>query len=107
MPDKRELKLEILKEIIQIMKDEDISEVSIQQNDLKIKVKRLPDQLSLATQGAAMMAPQQEEAHSEAKEILKVYPSFSIRKLLVRMPQKNNLVLNKWTQALRKAGLPD
>ena len=65
MPEKRELKLEILKEIIQIMKDEDISEVCIQQNDLKIKVKRLPDQMSLATQGAAMMAPQQEVAHSE------------------------------------------
>lgn len=65
MPEKRELKLEILKEIIQIMKDEDISEVCIQQNDLKIKVKRLPDQMSLATQGAAMMAPQQEVARSE------------------------------------------
>ena len=65
MPDKRELKLEILKEIIQIMKDEDISEVCIQQNDLKIKVKRLPDQMSVAMQGAAMMAPQQEVARSE------------------------------------------
>lgn len=65
MPEKRELKLEILKEIIQIMKDEDISEVCIQQNDLKIEVKRLPDQMSLATQGAAMMASQQEVAHSE------------------------------------------
>lgn len=65
MPEKRELKLEILKEIIQIMKDEDISEVCIQQNDLKIEVKRLPDQMSLATQGAAMMATQQEVAHSE------------------------------------------
>jgi acetyl-CoA carboxylase biotin carboxyl carrier protein len=65
MPDKRELKLEILKEIIQIMKDEDISEVCIQQNDLKIKVKRFADQMSLATQGAAMMAPQHEVAHSE------------------------------------------
>ena len=65
MPEKRELKLEILKEIIQIMKDEDISEVCIQQNDLKIEVKRFPDQMSLATQGAAMMALQQEAAHSE------------------------------------------
>ncbi len=65
MPEKRELKLDILKEIIQIMKDEDISEVSIQQNDLKIEVKRFPDQMSLATQGAAMMALQQEAAHSE------------------------------------------
>jgi acetyl-CoA carboxylase biotin carboxyl carrier protein len=65
MPDKRELKLEILKEIIQIMKDEDISEVCIQQNDLKIQVKRFADQMSLATQGAAMMAPQHEVAHSE------------------------------------------
>jgi acetyl-CoA carboxylase biotin carboxyl carrier protein len=65
MPEKRELELEILKEIIQIMKDEDISEVSIQQNDLKIKVKRLPDQMSLAVQSAAMMASQQEVAHSE------------------------------------------
>jgi len=65
MPEKKELKLEILKEIIQIMKDEDISEVCIQQNDLKIKVKRFPDQMSLAAQGAAMMAPQHEVTHSE------------------------------------------
>ncbi len=61
MPEKRELKLEILKEIIQIMKDEDVSEVCIQQNDLKIKVKRF----QIATQGAAIMATQQEVAHSE------------------------------------------
>jgi adenylate cyclase len=49
----------------------------------------------------------EEEAHAEAKIILKVYPKFSLRKMKARVPQKNKLVLNNLIEALRKAGLPD
>lgn len=55
MPDKKGLNLEILKEIIQIMKDEDLSEVSIEQNDVKIQVRRASAQPIVATQGAAAL----------------------------------------------------
>jgi adenylate cyclase len=49
----------------------------------------------------------EEEAHAEAKEILKVIRNFSIRKFLVNYPQKNIPVLNNWAEALRKVGLPE
>ena len=56
MPDKKGLDLEILKEIIQIMKDDDLVEVCIEQNDVKIQVKRGIAQPAIATQGAAMLS---------------------------------------------------
>ena len=60
MPEKKELNLEILKKIIQIMKDDNLSEVCIEQNDIKIQVRRAVDQPIVATQGAAMLTSQQE-----------------------------------------------
>jgi len=74
MPDKRGLDLEILKAVIQIMKDEDLSEVSIEQNDMKIHVKRASAQPSIATQGAVVMAAHEgtrrpSEAQSTAVEL--------------------------------------
>jgi len=70
MPDKKGLDLEILKEIIQIMKDEDLSEVSIEQNDIKVHVKRAPAQSSIVTQGAAVLtAHEQTGRPSEAENI--------------------------------------
>ena len=39
MPEKKELDLEALKEIIKIMKENDLSEICVEQNGLKIQVK--------------------------------------------------------------------
>ena len=55
MPDRKGLNLEFLKEIIQIMKDEGLNEISIEQNDIKIHVKRASAQSSIVTQGAAVL----------------------------------------------------
>ena len=66
MPDKKGLDLEILKEIIKIMKDEDLSEVSIKQNDVKMQVKRTFAQPIVAAQGAAMLkVPEEIERSSQ------------------------------------------
>jgi acetyl-CoA carboxylase biotin carboxyl carrier protein len=78
MPDKKGLDFEILKEIIQIMKDEDLSEVSIEQNDIKVHVKRASAQSSIVTQGAAVLTAHEEtERHSKAESTtgLVVIPS--------------------------------
>jgi acetyl-CoA carboxylase biotin carboxyl carrier protein len=55
MPDKNAYNLEILKEVIQVMKEEDVNEVCIEQNGLKIKVKRAPSLPNMATQGMARL----------------------------------------------------
>ncbi len=44
-----------LKQLSQIMKEEDLNEVCIERKDMKIKVKRMPDQPMFATQGMAML----------------------------------------------------
>jgi hypothetical protein len=56
---------------------------------------------------AYIWADREEEAHAVAKKVLKVFPNFSIRQSIARIPRKNRLVLNNWAEALRKAGLPD
>ncbi len=63
MPEKKELNLEILKEIIQIMEDNDLSEVCIEQNDIKVQVRRSSAQPSVATQGAAILTTSGEAEH--------------------------------------------
>jgi acetyl-CoA carboxylase biotin carboxyl carrier protein len=77
MPDKKELNLEVLKQVIQIMKDEDLSEVSIEQNDIKVHVKRASAQPSIVTQGAAVLTAYEEGRPSEAEDTtgLVVIPS--------------------------------
>jgi acetyl-CoA carboxylase biotin carboxyl carrier protein len=81
MPDKKGLDLELLKEVIQIMKDDDLSEVCIEQNDMKIQVKRTSDQpnVVLVTQGAAALtAPAETERALEAENTsggLKIIPA--------------------------------
>ena len=79
MPDKKEPNLETLKKIIQIMKDDDLTEVCIEQNDLKIQVRRAGEQPSAAVQGAAILTDQQEivvaSGLSGAAEELVVVPS--------------------------------
>lgn len=79
MPDKKKLDLEILKDVIQIMKDNDLSEVCIEQNDTKIQVKRLSAQPNVVTQGAAVLTTHEEvkrpsEAEDTSEELV-VIPS--------------------------------
>ena len=44
-----------LKQVIQIMKEDDLSEVCIEHKSVKIQVTRMPDQSAVATQGMAML----------------------------------------------------
>ena len=71
------LNLEILKEVIQIMKDEDLSEISIEQNDIKVHVKRASAESSVVTQGAAVLTVQGEASPPEPENTagLVVIPS--------------------------------
>ena len=74
MSDRKGLDLDILKDIIQLMKDEDLSEVCIEQNDIKVEVKRNIAQPIIATQGAAILTSQTEmeylsEAENASKEL--------------------------------------
>jgi acetyl-CoA carboxylase biotin carboxyl carrier protein len=46
MPEKKELDLEALKEIIKIMKENDLSEICVEQNGLKIQVKQGQPQIA-------------------------------------------------------------
>jgi acetyl-CoA carboxylase biotin carboxyl carrier protein len=71
------LNLEILKELIQIMKDEDLSEVSIEQNNIKVHVKRTSAQPGVVTQGAAVLTDLEEARPPEAENTmgLAVIPS--------------------------------
>lgn len=78
MPDKKEPNLETLKKIIQIMKDDNLAEVCIEQNDLKIQVRRAGDLPSVAVQGAAILTDQREIVVASgpgAAEELVVVPS--------------------------------
>ena len=53
------------------------------------------------------LAGREEDAHHQAKEVLKLNPKFSVKKLDGRLPYKNPEVKKQYTDALRKAGLPD
>ncbi len=68
MAEKKGLDIEILKEVIQIMKDEDLGEVCIEQNDVKIQVKRMSDLSNIVTQGAAMLTANETITHSSEAE---------------------------------------
>ena len=70
MPDKKGLDLELLKKLIQIMKDDDLSEVCIEQNDIKVKVKQIINQPAISTQGAAILATDAETSHFPETEIV-------------------------------------
>ena len=55
-----------LKQLIQIMKEDELNEVCIERKDMKIKVKRMPDQLVVATQGMAMLTADERTASPSA-----------------------------------------
>jgi len=68
MAEKKGLDLDILKDIIQIMKDEDLSEVCIEQNDVKVDIKRNVDQPVYGTQGATILTSHEKTEHLPANE---------------------------------------
>jgi len=70
MPEKKGWNLEVLRDIIQIMKDEDLAEVCIEQNGMKVKVKRPFAQSLTALQGAAILPLQEREKSNIAEDIL-------------------------------------
>ncbi len=57
-----------LKQVIQIMKEDDLSEVCIEQKDMKIQVTRMSDQPAIATQGMAMLTANEETLSLPATE---------------------------------------
>lgn len=70
MPEKKGWNLEVLRDIIQIMKDEDLAEVCIEQNGMKVKVKRPFAQSLTALQGAAILPLHEREKSNIAEDIL-------------------------------------
>ena len=55
-----------LKQIILIMKEDDLNEICIEQKDIKIQVRRTPDQPVISTQGMAMLAASEQNLASSA-----------------------------------------
>ena len=47
-----------------------------------------------------------EEAHNTVEEILRIHPNFSLEYYTKTLPYKNQETLDKYIEALRKAGLP-
>jgi len=68
-----------------------------------------PDQLSVYLTLAASYCflNQTEEAHKAVEEILRIDPNFSIEYHAKTMPYKNQETVEKFADALRKAGLPE
>jgi adenylate cyclase len=53
------------------------------------------------------LADQMDEARAQAKEIVTLNPNISVERIARTYPQKNQVVKNRYIEALRKAGLPD
>jgi acetyl-CoA carboxylase biotin carboxyl carrier protein len=68
MPEKKGWNLEVLKEVIQIMKDEDLAEVCLEQGGMKIKIKRPFAQSLTALQGATILSSQEQTKYSNISE---------------------------------------
>jgi hypothetical protein len=54
-----------------------------------------------------MGAGREQEARAEAEEVLKIEPKFSVKDFAKILAFKNQADLERLTDALRKAGLPD
>jgi TolB-like protein/class 3 adenylate cyclase len=48
-----------------------------------------------------------EEAHAAAREVLRLHPGFTISEWRERPPYRDKLVLERYVEGLRKAGLPE
>ncbi|MBD3183917.1 acetyl-CoA carboxylase biotin carboxyl carrier protein [Candidatus Poribacteria bacterium] len=66
--------LDILKEVIKIMKDEDLEEVCIEENEIKVQVRRPTSPVNIANQGAAIL----QEKKGEESPVEEKLPSDTI-----------------------------
>lgn len=53
-----------LKQLIHILKEDDLSEICIEHQDMKLQVKRMSERQTIATQGLAMLATEEKAASS-------------------------------------------
>ncbi|MGD9240636.1 MAG: adenylate/guanylate cyclase domain-containing protein [Desulfobacterales bacterium] len=53
------------------------------------------------------LADRMDEARAQAREIMTLNPNISLEQIAITDPQKNQVVKNRYIEALRKAGLPD
>jgi len=61
----------------------------------------------LAVAGTSILAGREEEGRVAAEQFLKTNPKFSLERYATTLPYKDQSHLNLWTDALRKAGLPE
>ena len=62
---------------------------------------------NITATAAYSICGREEEAEATAAQVLSINPKFSCRYFAKRLPYKNQADLDKYIQALRKAGLPD
>ena len=67
--------------------------------------KFLPGRVALASCYALL--GREEEAKQEACEILQIDPSYTIARYTTPNLYRNKETMDKWAEALRKAGIPD
>ena len=77
--------------------------------DYKEALNRKPDHLFAHAGLAATyyLAGDEEEAHAEAGKVLKINPKFSVNNFGKSLPFKDQLMKERYIEAMRKAGLPD
>ena len=75
----------------------------------KKAIKMSPDHLHAHRNLAAtyIYLDREEEARAEAAEVLRINPKFSLERYAKRNPHKNKAAVERFIDALRKAGLPD
>ena len=68
-----------------------------------------PDQLSvyLTLTASYSLSNRTEEAHKAAEEVLRINPDFSLEYYEKTIPYKRQETVDKFAEALRKAGLPE
>jgi adenylate cyclase len=72
-------------------------------------IKKEPDNLvaNIIRTSSLSMAGRDEEARTAAKEILRINPTFSVKRYIQKVPQKDRAIAKHLGEALRKAGLPE
>jgi adenylate cyclase len=77
--------------------------------EYKKALQRAPDSIfaHLGLAATYSMMGREQEARAEAAEVLRISPKFSVDSYAKRLAFKDQSVTNKFSDALRKAGLPD
>jgi tetratricopeptide (TPR) repeat protein len=70
---------------------------------LRIEPNNIMAHISLA--GTYSLLGSDEEAHAEAEEVLRINPKFSLEYFAKTLPLKNQAQIDRYIEALRKAGL--